>query len=192
MGEGGGGAVDEGKLASADALDYVRDEMLLRAEYQTLSRLPRNPSHILFMVKTYIDPMRGLERAPAAAQALAATMRRKYKGMNVYQGIGRDASQQAILAFLDRVAASAGLPQGPILPRTLARCVALRTTAVTVDHVVCRGACTCDTHIYMTARVALVCTEPWERDSMVDGTSAADTEREMRRAHAAQTPRAAL
>ena len=55
----------------------------LIARYQTLSRLPSS-GHILFTVRTYVDPLAGLEQAPAAAQALAAAARRKYKGMNQY------------------------------------------------------------------------------------------------------------
>lgn len=51
-----------------------------------------------------MDRLVGLERSPAAAQAMAAAARRKYKGMNQYMGIGQDTSQRAILDYLDGIA----------------------------------------------------------------------------------------
>ena len=65
---------------------YVREKLQLRTEYQTLSRLPKS-NQVLFTVRTYVNPLVETEKCPAAAQALAAAVRRKYKGMMYYMGI---------------------------------------------------------------------------------------------------------
>ena len=70
--------------------DYVREKLQLRTEYQTLSRLPKS-NQVLFTVRTYVNPLVETEKCPAAAQALAAAVRRKYKGMMYYMGIVRRA-----------------------------------------------------------------------------------------------------
>ena len=52
------------------------------------------PLSLSAQVRTYVDPLVNLEQSPAAAQALGAAARRKYKGMNQYMGIGQDSSQK--------------------------------------------------------------------------------------------------
>ena len=44
-------------------------------EFETFRRLPES-RFILFTVRTYQDPVRGVERAPVAAQALSGAVRR--------------------------------------------------------------------------------------------------------------------
>eukprot|EP01052_Picozoa_sp_SAG31_P036945 SAG31_NODE_4687_length_3031_cov_1.632674_3_plen_116_part_00 len=41
--------------------DEVRKSLLLRVEFQTLKRLQKNSNWILFTVRTYCDPLAGLE-----------------------------------------------------------------------------------------------------------------------------------
>ncbi len=84
------------ELGLEKAVEYVRNRLSLRVEYQTLQRLPES-RHIFFTVRTYIDRLSNLEEYPGAAKAVAAAVRRKYKGMMHYMGVGRESSQQAIL-----------------------------------------------------------------------------------------------
>jgi hypothetical protein len=65
-----GVGIDQDKLRDRGTA-YVREKLQLRAEYQTLSRLPKT-RQILFTVRTYVDPLVNLEQSPAAAQALGA------------------------------------------------------------------------------------------------------------------------
>ena len=142
----------------------------MRTEFQTLQRLPKS-NHIFFTcdsllsflslsqrsfisrivfdrefisdhrrVRSYIDRLQGLEQYPGGAQALSAAVRRKYKGMMHYMGVGSDGSLKAILGYLDQITEKNDLPPG------------------------------------LLGRVV----EPWERDSMEDGTFAAQTERDLR------------
>jgi hypothetical protein len=114
-GAGDANGIDEEALASGGAA-FVRDNLQLRTEFQTIQRLPQT-RQLLFTVKAFVDPLVNLEQWPAAAQALGAAMRRKYKGMKYYQGIGRPSSQQAILGYLDGIVGQAGLVPGPVLPQ---------------------------------------------------------------------------
>jgi len=97
--------VSEADLIDAEA---AHDRLHWRAEFQTLQRLHQHPQCLLFTVRTYVDPFRGLARSgsiyPQAAAAAAAAVRRKYKGMFHYMGIGAAGSQKAILSYLDGVA----------------------------------------------------------------------------------------
>jgi hypothetical protein len=63
-------------------------------------------------VRRYIDPLANLERWPAAAVALAAAVRRKYKGSLARSGLGQRVAAQAVLGYLDDIAANAGLKPG--------------------------------------------------------------------------------
>ena len=63
------------------------DRAHYRVEYQTLRRLPKSNA-ILFTVRSYVDPLRNVERAPMAAAAVAANLRRRYKGSFQYFSIG--------------------------------------------------------------------------------------------------------
>ena len=85
--------------------------------------------------------MRELESWPAAAAALAAGMRRKFKGSLARSEIGSAAHGGVILEFLDGIAHRAGLNPG----------------------------------------LQGVVTEPWERRSWADGTTAHAVAEEQRR-----------
>lgn len=85
--------------------------MLFSLEFQTLRRLPAT-QYILFTVRRYVDPMKNLERWPAAAAALAATIRRKYKGTLARSALGEKEHAEPLLAWLDHVATEAGVPPG--------------------------------------------------------------------------------
>ena len=155
-------------------MEYVRDYMSMRTEFQTLQRLQKS-NHIFFTcvslslslsfsplisaaatldlsdgdlisdrcrVRSYVDRLQGLEQYPGGAQAVAAAIRRKYKGMMHYMGVGSTGSLKAMVGYLDQITEGNGLAPG------------------------------------LLGRVV----EPWERDSMEDGTFAAETERLLRSA----------
>ena len=106
--ESASGWWDSKDLMLESAAD-VAERVSLRVEYQTLRRLPQSNA-IAFTVRTYVDPLRRLTQAPAAAAALGANLRRRYKGSFFYFALGRQQSQRALLEFLDGVAESGGVP----------------------------------------------------------------------------------
>eukprot|EP01051_Picozoa_sp_SAG22_P032892 SAG22_NODE_14114_length_384_cov_0.715789_1_plen_67_part_01 len=66
--------------------------MAIHCEFQTLRRLPDiGPAskYILFTVKSIDTPMRDVAASPAASQAVAAAIRRKYKAGWLARGFGR-------------------------------------------------------------------------------------------------------
>jgi len=73
-----------------------------RVEYQTLKKLPETGA-VLFTVRTYVDRMGDWEERGhvVAAQAAAAAIRRKHKGMLHYLGMGEPTTTQTILRYLD-------------------------------------------------------------------------------------------
>jgi hypothetical protein len=84
------------------------------AEFQTLRRLARNADFILFTVKRAQDPVCAVEKFPGAATALAAAIRRKNKASLLRNGLGVEANGSALLGYLDRVSAKAGLRPGNV------------------------------------------------------------------------------
>ena len=62
--------------------------MHLRVEYQTLRRLPRS-RHILFTIRSYIDPLSEIAASPAAAAALASRVEALSDDFAEYKGISR-------------------------------------------------------------------------------------------------------
>ena len=85
-----------------------RRDAYLRVEFETFRRLPES-RFILFTVRTYQDPVRGVERAPVAAQALSGAVRRAHKGLLHYHNLVASGFDRGVLAYLDGVALSAGL-----------------------------------------------------------------------------------
>ena len=67
---------------------------------------------VLFTVRRYIDPLVAVETFPAAAAALASTLRRKYKGTLARSGLGQRLGSSAVLNYLDGVAERGGLAPG--------------------------------------------------------------------------------
>ena len=90
---------------------WVRDNLLYSNEFQTLRRLPRT-GFVLYGIRRLTDRMRDLEPWPAAAAALAAAMRRKFKGSLARSEMGSPAHGGVILAYLDGIARGAGLEPG--------------------------------------------------------------------------------
>ena len=86
-------------------------QLLFSLEFQTLRRMPRS-RWILFTVRRYVDPVRNLEAWPGAAAALAAAVRRKYKGTLARNGLGERENAERILGYLDRIAVEAGIAPG--------------------------------------------------------------------------------
>ena len=87
---------------------------LLTTEFQTLRRLSRERDFILFTVKRAQDPVSAVEEFPGAATALAAAIRRKNKSSLLRNGLGVEANGTALLGYLDRVSAKAGLQPGRV------------------------------------------------------------------------------
>jgi hypothetical protein len=90
---------------------FMRDNVLFSIEFQTLRRMPAS-NCVLFTVRRYIDPLSAIEGYPAAAAAVAATLRRKYKGTLAKSGLGQKLGSSAVLHYLDGVAERAGLAPG--------------------------------------------------------------------------------
>ena len=67
---------------------------------------------VLFTVRRYVDPVRNLEEWPGAAAALAAAVRRKYKGTLARNGLGERENAERILGYLDGIAVDAGIAPG--------------------------------------------------------------------------------
>ena len=88
--------------------DFVRSTLLNLTEFQSLRRLQRT-NHIAFVVRTYVDKYAALESYPAAAQAMAAAIRRKYRASLERSGIGQETALRPILGYLDTITRSAGL-----------------------------------------------------------------------------------
>ena len=100
------------RLASAASpADFIREEMIFSLEFQALRRMPRT-NYVLFTVRRYVDPMHKLEAWPGAAAALAAAIRRKYKGTLTRIGLGDPENARPLLEFCDGIAAGAGLEPG--------------------------------------------------------------------------------
>eukprot|EP00931_Biecheleriopsis_adriatica_P063178 TRINITY_DN38225_c0_g1_i1.p1 TRINITY_DN38225_c0_g1~~TRINITY_DN38225_c0_g1_i1.p1 ORF type:complete len:579 (-),score=104.17 TRINITY_DN38225_c0_g1_i1:131-1867(-) len=110
-----GAGIDQDTLSSPASFDYIDQKMQMHVEYQTLQRLPKS-RQIIFTVRTYYDRLAELKKAPGAAQALSAAMRRKYKGIWRYQNLDRPTSMKAILGYLDDITKNAGLVPGPVMP----------------------------------------------------------------------------
>jgi hypothetical protein len=74
-------------------------------------RLPAS-QFILFTVKRYQNSMGALESYPGAARALAASIRRKNTSSLIRNGLAAKDNGAAVLGYLDRLTARAGLPPG--------------------------------------------------------------------------------
>jgi len=73
-------------------------DMHLRVEYQTLRRLPRS-RHILFTIRSYIDPLSSIAASPAAASALADRVSALSPAFAEYKGIDAE-MRPRIAAYL--------------------------------------------------------------------------------------------
>eukprot|EP01052_Picozoa_sp_SAG31_P038107 SAG31_NODE_5031_length_2792_cov_2.309320_4_plen_407_part_00 len=92
----------------AGGSDFIHSKLMNLTEFQTLRRLPRS-DHIAFCVRTYVDRYAALRNYPAAAQAMAAAIRRKYRASLERSGIGQEAALRPILNYLDEITSKAGL-----------------------------------------------------------------------------------
>lgn len=79
---------------------------VLKAEFQTLRRLPTS-NMILFTIRTYKQPMEELRAVPGAAAALAASLRGLSPQLRSYKGLVTEQAQEAMLTYLDEMAAGA-------------------------------------------------------------------------------------
>ena len=95
-----------------EGASFVEEELELLCEYQTLRRMRTASNFILFTVRTYINPFANLLQAPAAAQAMAAAIRRKHRGRLHNRGVGTEGQLRGLLEFLDTTTAAAGLETG--------------------------------------------------------------------------------
>eukprot|EP01046_Picozoa_sp_COSAG06_P006259 COSAG06_NODE_292_length_18211_cov_36.536937_5_plen_297_part_00 len=142
---------------------FVEEELELLCEYQTLRHMRTASNFILFTVRTYINPFANLLQAPAAAQAMAAAIRRKHRGRLHNRGVGTEAQLRGLLEFLDTTTAAAGLETGlgdGVLP---AEPVRVRPIDVQLSIVV-------DLHPSLLLFVFGCCNVQWERLTVEDGT----------------------
>ena len=63
--------------------------MHLRAEFQTLRRLPRS-RHVLFTIRSYTDPLSAVAASPVGAAALAGRVAALSPGFADYKGISAE------------------------------------------------------------------------------------------------------
>ncbi|CAE8621260.1 unnamed protein product [Polarella glacialis] len=105
------GTLDEPLYGSTDAqnqrsfADITVDDVMakfIKVEYQTIRRLPCS-RYLLFTVKTMADPMHSLEKVPAAAACLAASIRGMSPAMCAYKGIEDEPTRDAVLSYLDSI-----------------------------------------------------------------------------------------
>mmetsp|Transcript_13471 Transcript_13471/g.26665 ORF Transcript_13471/g.26665 Transcript_13471/m.26665 type:complete len:482 (-) Transcript_13471:1403-2848(-) len=89
-------------------------EMQLKVEYQTFVRLPKT-GYVLFTVRSMADPLDSLETCPEAAACLARSIRGMSAGMKYYKGIANEATERAILQFLDKTAKGPARPVKPVV-----------------------------------------------------------------------------
>jgi dimethylamine monooxygenase subunit A len=83
------------------------EQLWLRVERQTLRRLPRS-GHVLFTIRTYVDPLAAALATPGAALALAARIRAMPDALAAYKGIVP--IRETLLAYLERCG---GASSGP-------------------------------------------------------------------------------
>jgi hypothetical protein len=98
-------------LSSHTGKEVVGEEVALHIEFQTLRRM-RASNYVLFTVRSFANPLAEVARYPAAAQALAAAIRRKYKAGWIARGFADEVPTRAMLEYLDDAAAAAGLEPG--------------------------------------------------------------------------------
>eukprot|EP00955_Chlamydomonas_euryale_P092885 364743-Chlamydomonas_euryale.AAC.84 len=91
----------------------------LRTEYQTLRRLPRTKA-ALFTVRTFTEPLSALAGAPAAAAAIAASLRGMSPPMQAYKGLGDLNALADMLEYLDTMANNQNVTKGRKEPRSAA------------------------------------------------------------------------
>lgn len=94
--------------ASTTSTSSSREEMkskFLKVEYETIRRLPRS-GHLLFTIKSMIDPLQSLEEVPRAAACLAASIRGMSAEMRRYKGIADPVAGDALLSYLDEISRS--------------------------------------------------------------------------------------
>jgi hypothetical protein len=100
-----GSVASQWHRAFTDVLVEKVKEKVLKVEYQTIRRLPRT-GYLLFTVKTMADVLKSLEDCPGtAAGCLAASIRGMSPAMRKYKGIDGDATCEAVLSYLDSIAA---------------------------------------------------------------------------------------
>lgn len=81
----------------------------LKSEYQTLRRLP-STNAVLFTIRTFLEPVAVLAGVPGAAATLARSFDGLSPGMRAYKGLGKPDAQEAMLAHLRELAATADAP----------------------------------------------------------------------------------
>jgi len=86
--------------------DMDVSKMFLKVEYQTIRRLPKS-DYILFTVRTFLDPISGLEQVDRQASlCLARSIRGMSPAMHRYKGIGNGLSAESVLEYLDTISTS--------------------------------------------------------------------------------------
>jgi dimethylamine monooxygenase subunit A len=103
---------DSGNGMRRFGADADPGSIFLRVERQTLRRLPQS-RHVLFTIRTFLDPLRALEALPqcrAVARAMAAQLTALSATQLAYKGLSEE--RDRLLAHLERIAAEARGAQG--------------------------------------------------------------------------------
>jgi len=97
--------ISEADLVTRLEENGVGETLFLKAEYQTLRRLPINNDYIVFTVRSFIDPMHSIEDQPKVASQLAMNIRSIANIDFVkYKGLENEALRNCVLKYLDSVA----------------------------------------------------------------------------------------
>jgi hypothetical protein len=96
--------VSEVDLVTRLEENSVGETLFLKAEYQTLRRLPINSDYIVFTVRSFIDPMRSIEDQPKIASELASNIRSiAHIDFAKYKGLHNEALREYVLKYLDSI-----------------------------------------------------------------------------------------
>ena len=92
------------KLTAQPSCQVAPESRWLKVEYQTLMRLPRTQS-ILFTIRTYVEPITELNKAPHAAASLSRSIKTMGQSMRAYKGLVQPEVQERMIEYLDSIAA---------------------------------------------------------------------------------------
>jgi hypothetical protein len=103
--------VSEADLVTRLEENGVGETLFLKAEYQTLRRLPINNDYIVFTVRSFIDPMSSIKHQPKVASELASNIRSiAHIDFAKYKGLQNEALRECVLKHLDSIAQASEQP----------------------------------------------------------------------------------
>jgi hypothetical protein len=96
---------DDAAASRLAAAGLAPEQRWLKTEYQTLRRLPAS-GHVLFTVRTFVEPIPDIAAAPGAAEALAGSIRCLTPAMLAYKGLPTEEAVGKVVEYLDGLAAA--------------------------------------------------------------------------------------